>query len=170
MQYRILSLPDPKPSRSLLHQKGEQLAREMLAGVIGDAPDSFIFEKAQRGKPFVRGCSHQFNISHSGNRVLCAVHEGNIGADIERLRPVPQKVFKNICTYAEQQYIGDDPLRFAEVWTRKEAYVKLDGRGLAYGLQNVEVATDKALLPTICDCRVMTKQIDEYVYSIVWKE
>lgn len=169
MQYRIISLTDHKPSRPALHQAGEQLAREMLSQATGNPPDCFVFEKAQRGKPFVRGCSHQFNISHSGDHVLCAIHAGEIGVDIERIRPVPQKVFKNVCTPAEQQYIGNDPIRFAEIWTRKEAYAKLDGRGLAYGLQNIEVATAAALCPTIYDCSVMTAHIEGYVYSIIWK-
>lgn len=149
---------------------GEQLARRMLSAAVGQPPERFCIDRDSAGKPYWVGGNLFFNYSHSKDRLLCAVHTAPVGADIEKIGDYRDRVARRVCTPAEYRYIGKDPVRFSEVWTRKEAYAKYTGRGLSYGLQNIPVATEAALTPQILGCAVLTAQAEGYVFSIVWEE
>ena len=58
------------------------------------APLSFF-----KGKPYIIG-TNQFNISHSGNLIVCAFSESKIGIDIEKIRNVNIENFRS--------YFSDD--------------------------------------------------------------
>ena len=79
-------------------------------------------------------------------------------------------VMRRICTTGECAYIGSDAVRFTEVWTRKEAFSKLDGRGLSIGPLTVPTADENGLFPRVCGCAVQTAVFGDYVFSIVWKD
>ena len=95
------------------------------------------------GKPYILDTDVQFNLSHSGDMVMCAVCEGPVGTDIEKMRPVSRRVPPRIMSAEEKRIYdksGDKDAMFFAVWTLKEAYIKYTGRGLsdtigaAYGL------------------------------------
>jgi len=124
---------------------GEMLARKAIAEWCGVAPESITFGIEEHGKPYAKDLAVEFNISHSGNMVVCAVDDKPIGIDIEQIRPIDLTVAKRICTDKELLYIfGHTPTeqdftyttdtetltRFFELWTAKEAYGKLIGKGL----------------------------------------
>lgn len=169
MQFRIQRLQTTDTSHAAQHAAGEALAAEMLSEACGVPADAIVFHRDGNGKPYT-DLPLQFSISHTDDRVFCAVHPRAVGADIERIRPPRAGVVRRVCQPAEAAYVGDDPRRFAEVWTRKEAYAKLDGRGLAFGLQNIETADENGLTPTVCGCKVITAETDGYIYTVVWKE
>lgn len=154
---------------SLAETDGETLARRMLAEETGLSPAALRIRRAANGKPFVENAPVCFSISHSGGLVLCAVHDKPVGADIEKITLRPA-VMRRVCTPAECAYIGDDAVRFTEVWTRKEAFSKLDGRGLSIGLISVPTADGGGLFPRVCGCTVKTAVLGDYVLSIVWKD
>lgn len=160
MEYRLLTVKEGEN----LSIMGHALAKEMLSQ---KAPSDITFQKTVRGKPYLADSEWQFNISHSGNKVLCGIHNGAVGVDIERPRPYNDRVAKRVCTPAEYAYIGGDAVRFLEVWTRKEAYAKLIGKGLSASLKTIEVASDTALHKEIYGCDVITKVQDGYIYSII---
>ncbi len=174
MQYEIREVsglsPDmtPRQKRTLMSAAGEQLAKEMLSSVTGVPPENLTIVRDRGGKPHLLGQDLHFNISHSGNRVLCAVHTSPIGVDIEQPGCYRDRVARRVCTPEEYAYINGDPVRFLEVWTRKEAYAKLTGRGLALKLKSVAVAGSDGLLPEIHGAYVFTAQQDGYVFSIVY--
>ena len=74
-----------------------------------------------------------FNISHTDGRVIAALTDApKIGIDIERIRSIDPKEFYRVFTDEEVVYIGSGDnyqLRFFEIWTKKEAVMKADGRG-----------------------------------------
>ena len=93
----------------------------------------------------------EFNISHSGDLVVCAVDDKPVGIDVEQIRPMDMKVAKYICKDKELIYIwGYEPCkddfimtsnseiltRFFEVWTKKEATGKCIGIG-AVDVKNI---------------------------------
>ena len=160
MQYEI---------QPLANGSGEQLARRMLSAATGLPPDAVSILRDRNGKPYWQGGELYFNYSHSGDRLLCAVHTAPVGADIEKLGAYRERVARRVCTPAEYRYIAGDAVRFLEVWTRKEAYAKYTGRGLSIGLRNIAVATETALTPTVGNCAVLTAQQDGYVFSVVWE-
>ncbi len=124
---------------------GEMLARQAIARWCNVPEETVVFNIGNHGKPFALGLSVEFNISHSGNMVACAVADTPIGIDIEQIRPVHLSIAKRIFTQEELRSlfgyaptaadfakIPDDAmlLRFFEIWTAKEAYGKCVGTGL----------------------------------------
>ena len=80
----------------------------------------------------------QFNLSHSGTKVLAAVSLEEVGVDVELIRPVTRlpALTARYMSPAEQLAIeqaSDDQrmTTFFRLWTRKEAVVKLIGTGFA---------------------------------------
>lgn len=115
---------------------GEMLARKAIAKWCGVTPGSIAFGIKEHGKPYAKDLAVEFNISHSGDIVVCAVDDKPIGIDIEQIRPIDLTVAKRICTDEELLYLfGHTPTeqnftyttdtkiltRFFELWTAKEA-------------------------------------------------
>ncbi len=88
----------------------------------------------EHGKPYLKDSKNIFfNISHCRYGVVCAVAEHEIGVDIQDIRPFRDSVPKKVFCDEEQKYIdtADDKNRaFAHIWSKKEAYFKMLGRGL----------------------------------------
>lgn len=94
------------------------------------------FCKKAQGKPYlVNNPSFEFNISHTKNAIFLAFGETPVGVDIERDRIIRPEIVHRFFLQNEQAYIfSQTPLknqRIIEVWTRKEAYTKLTGKGMA---------------------------------------
>ena len=122
---------------------GEMLARRAGCGV---PEERIVFATRPDGKPFARGLPAEFNVSHSGNLAVCAADARPVGIDVEELRPVDLKIAKRVCAAGELEYLfgrapapsdfvhTEDPAlleRFYTLWTRKEAFVKCGGEGIA---------------------------------------
>lgn len=115
------------------------LARRMIAQWCGVDEASIVFDQNQHGKPHAVGLAVAFNVSHSGDFVVCAVDSDPVGIDVERMRPVSIGLAEHVCTPEELDYvlggetaIGDENAvrRFFEVWTAKEAWFKYLGTGI----------------------------------------
>ncbi len=92
------------------------------------------------GKPEAPGVF--FSLSHSGGYALLAVSDGDVGADLERVRPAPERVSARVFTPEEQRWLEagcDHDARFFTLWTLKEALLKACGRGLTLPLQSRNV-------------------------------
>lgn len=106
------------------------LCRDVLAAESGLPRAQIRILRTPAGKPFCPAPALHFNLSHSGELVGMAVSSREIGLDLERLRPVRLDAAKRIAAPAELSYIGEDPIRFLQIWTLKEAYFKCIGTGL----------------------------------------
>jgi 4'-phosphopantetheinyl transferase len=86
-----------------------------------------------------------FNISHSGNRVIgCATLNGKVGIDIELMKPVDLN-YDDYFTATEQQNIRNakkPDTEFFTYWTRKEALLKAVGTGVYTPLLDIDVSAD----------------------------
>jgi 4'-phosphopantetheinyl transferase len=84
-----------------------------------------------------------FNISHSGNRVVCALSTtGRVGIDIEAIKPLSFADFQTQFTAREWLAIrgaADPVAAFYRFWTAKESLIKADGRGLGIPLLQLDV-------------------------------
>jgi 4'-phosphopantetheinyl transferase len=101
-------------------------------------------------KPFLPGGPY-FNISHSGNRVVCLMSkEKEVGIDIEYAADdVSFDDFQKQFTHAEWSGIcsaNAPKYKFYQLWTAKESVIKADGRGLNIPLQHVDVSTAQMVL------------------------
>ncbi len=127
-----------------------------LKTVCGIVPHPQDFDLGGRGKPFLKKRPDvHFNISHSGNMAMCALHTAPVGADIEKVRTVGAGVAKRIMTEAEhQRYMHTDDKRrlFFQIWTLKEAYIKYLGTGLGLALNSITACPDGSDVLTDTGC------------------
>jgi 4'-phosphopantetheinyl transferase len=126
--------------------------RALLAGYAGVAPASLAFRLGSHGKPALDGpaasAGLEFNISHSGDLALCAVTRARaVGVDVEAFRPdfATSEVARRFFAPAEVAGLealppGERMEAFFACWTRKEAYIKARGTGIALGLDRFEVS------------------------------
>jgi 4'-phosphopantetheinyl transferase len=125
--------------------------RLILARYTGDAPDRLRFAYGAHGKPGLApspGSDLRFNVSHSDGIALCAVARGReIGVDVERLRPLPraERIAERFFSLPERAALRGLPEEqrleaFFTCWTRKEAYIKARGDGLAHPLDQFVVS------------------------------
>lgn len=99
----------------------------------------------EHGKPQIE--EFYFNLSHSGNMVLCAVSEKPVGCDIEKIETPTLRIAKRFFTEKENEYLENiEENKMAEeffrLWTMKEAYVKMTGEGLTCSLKEFEIQID----------------------------
>lgn len=131
------------------HLFGKLLLRNALIeyGFSKDILDHLRFND---NKPFIDG-NINFNISHSGTRIVCVVsREIELGVDLEhKTSQIDPDAFKQVFSQAEWEYLmsaeGNLDL-FYRLWTRKEAVIKADGRGLAIPLGKVDILNDSIIL------------------------
>ncbi len=129
----------------------DALARRMLAEVLGCRTAEVEFSYTETGKPYLKNGGLHFSISHSEDLVAVAIADKPIGVDIEKIRTViPRTAKKYFCGDERLYLFGHEPrdvdydsvptpdvlVRFFEIWTAKEAYLKADGEGLS-GLRHV---------------------------------
>jgi 4'-phosphopantetheinyl transferase len=121
-----------------------ELALDCLATLAGVDRQSMLFGVGPHGKPFLTGSPWRFNFSHShGVRLLALARAVEVGVDVERVRPLRRRaaLLQRCFTTSEQQRLADAPDReLLRHWAAKEALVKAIGRGIAYGLRNIEIA------------------------------
>ena len=144
------------------HQRRYQVChgvvRFILGGYLGCRPADVEFRHGPRGKPFIEGQALDFNISHSGNLALVAVGTRPLGVDVEKLRrleslsQIAERHFSSLeCDVLNRLEGGARELGFYRCWTRKEAYIKALGEGLAMALDSFDVCLDKE--PSLLACR-----------------
>lgn len=96
-------------------------------------------------RPYIDG-SPDFNISHSGDHVICCGAEtGMVGIDIQAVSPIHLDEYPDYFTKNEWHYINDHTDRytgFFNLWTRKEAILKAIGTGFHTPLDSVDVVED----------------------------
>ncbi|MBR5539735.1 MAG: 4'-phosphopantetheinyl transferase superfamily protein [Clostridia bacterium] len=117
--------------------------------LLGEVSGEIAFK--ENGKPYFKDVPLYFSISHSGNTVICAISDREIGADVEKVREIPRGVAMRFFTERERQ------CDFFEIWTKKEAYGKCIG----------DMA--KAFATDVCDLSFYTERDKEYAIAVYEK-
>lgn len=130
---------------------------------------SLDYRYGEAGKPYFKDLPYYFNLSHSGNYVLCALSDVEIGADIQQhcgknVEKLAQRFFSEHETVALEQAGEEREKLFYKLWTRKEAYGKLTGKGIA-GVLEVDLLPKTVLLE---DRRLVWEEEDIEDYSIAF--
>lgn len=124
--------------------------RILLSRYLCLPPQEITFTCGRHGKPSLAGepqTGLRFNLSHSGALGLLAVARGReAGIDLEQQRPVDDLLLFAERNFAAREYADLRALpasaqteAFFAYWTRKEAYLKACGAGLALSPDQVEV-------------------------------
>lgn len=123
-----------EPAKKLSAAAG-MLARRGISNYFGIDPKEISFRSGKNGKPYADGLDIHFSLSHSGNLAVCAISDKPVGIDVEKIRDVNMGVAQKCFTDREQYYVFSDKRkmqkRFFEIWTKKEAYAKRLGMGVA---------------------------------------
>ncbi|HZP83813.1 MAG TPA: 4'-phosphopantetheinyl transferase superfamily protein [Chthonomonadaceae bacterium] len=129
---------------------GRGLLRALLSAYLGIPARRIAFTYGPRGKPALSeacGCDLTFNVSHSHDLALYAITRARrIGVDIERIRELDvEGVAARFFSPAEIAALRalpaqERPAAFFRCWTRKEAFVKARGDGLALPLNQFDVS------------------------------
>jgi 4'-phosphopantetheinyl transferase len=132
----------------LLHLFGQLLLLEALTefqpGIVN--PFDFLYYNTY-GRPYVSELI-DFNISHSGEYVVCAIGQHTrLGIDIEKIKPVAFTDFETVMTSDEWKIIkssNNQTKFFFTYWVIKESVIKADSRGLSIPLRNIIIDTTHA--------------------------
>ncbi|MBR5235825.1 MAG: 4'-phosphopantetheinyl transferase superfamily protein [Clostridia bacterium] len=121
---------------------------------LGISAYSLSFGK--HGKPYLKGQNHLFfNLSHSGTVAVCAFFNREVGVDIQKMKPVSQKLMKKVTSEEEFAYFMtldevEQQEKFARLWTVKESYMKYSGTGLSLAPAKLTVTFGESVSIT-CD-------------------
>lgn len=125
--------------------------RSILARYLEVEPAAIEFRYGAHGKPSLAespgGRDVRFNLSHSYGWALHAFAVGReVGVDVERIRPETDimGVARHSFSPVEVEALtslpeGQRREAFFNCWTRKEAFIKAHGEGIALGLSRFDV-------------------------------
>lgn len=113
-------------------------------------PYNKILKHTEYNKPYFDDDKIQFNISHSGEIVVCALSdEHELGIDIEIVTDVTLTDFRSQLTENEWKKItlsANKNDSFFEYWAQKEAVIKTHGHGLSIPLTSFEILENKTVI------------------------
>ena len=138
----------PHPQYQFVVTRG--ILRMLLSRYVGIPPAQLHFETQAQGKPFLMAASSfpiQFNVAHTRGMALIALTTQHaVGIDVEWIdrkvqdRDIAERYFSS----GESAYLASlkPTLRthqFFWYWTAKEAYLKMQGKGISEGLAQCEL-------------------------------
>ena len=92
----------------------------------------------ENGKPYLVDCPNvQFNLSHSGERVMGVISPYEVGCDVEIIKGDRGRLAERFFLPEESAWIKHfetleaQSEAFYRLWTLKECYMKVTGRGLS---------------------------------------
>lgn len=117
-------------------------------------PQDIILERDEYGKPHILNSDVDIGITHTEGLAAVAVStDGRIGIDAEKIyKKDPMPLAKRFFAENEVAYVenaDDAALAFTKIWTEKEAYVKMLGKGLSVALSSFDVTKNIAHFETL---------------------
>lgn len=118
--------------RSLL---GELMVRLEIMEDLHIKNEDIHFYYNSYGKPFLKGLkNYHFNISHSGEWVVCVFNQSPIDLEIAS-RFFAKKEYDDLMERREEERLS----YFYDLWTVKESYIKALGKGLTIPLNSFSI-------------------------------
>ena len=130
---------------------GRGVLRQLLSQYLGTKPEEFKLSYGAYGKPALGGEHEEsrlrFNMSHSHEVALFAFAEDReLGVDVEHIRTdfASEEVARRFFSRREVETFNalpqhDQVAGFFKCWTRKEAFIKVIGKGLSQPLDKFDV-------------------------------
>ena len=127
---------------------GELLARATLSSTFKLANSDIRFQYSEHKKPYLENQRDMyFNISHSGEWVVCALSRKEVGVDVEKIRKINFNIARRFFSADEVGHLFSLPEKqqldyFFDLWTLKESYLKTLGTGLTKPLSSFTVSEE----------------------------
>jgi 4'-phosphopantetheinyl transferase len=136
--------------------------RHLLAVELSCAPLEVPIVTDGRGKPRIGSSDLTFSAARTADVALFAISWSmELGVDIEAVRPAAEidGIVRRMMSPAEQRALKSlsssaRRVAFFDCWTRKEAYGKAIGAGLAYPLREIDLWRVGSGPVTVSGCRV----------------
>lgn len=141
-----------------LLKHGKDKNRSLGAGVLLDhaltayglRERSVEYEIGEWGKPCLKYYPDiHFSLSHSGDYAICSIGDKPVGNDIEYVRQGRLKVADRFFTKEELDWLyaakdeEEQTQRMFRIWTMKESFLKVTGRGMSLPLQDFSIRVDE---------------------------
>lgn len=104
------------------------------------------YDVGEQGKPYFRyNPEIHFSLSHSGDYAICSIGAHETGNDIEHIKSGRERVAKRFFATEELDWIYEtqDPRerdnRIFRIWTMKESFLKVTGRGMSLSLKDFTI-------------------------------
>jgi 4'-phosphopantetheinyl transferase len=126
--------------------------RTLLGKRLGLAAASVRLSSTTYGKPVLAApldtSGIAFSLSHAGDLTVYAFASNmSVGVDVESIRMIDNADRVARIAFSPREYatyerlpVGDKPMAFLNCWTRKEAFVKATGTGLAHSHASFDVS------------------------------
>ena len=124
---------------------GDVLIRVLICDHLGLHNSDIFFSYNEFGKPSLEyDTAFDFNLSHSGKWVACAIDTSPLGIDVECIRDIDFSIAERFFSHIEygdiMERVGNSRLEyFYDLWTLKESYIKARGMGLSIPLSSFTI-------------------------------
>lgn len=140
----------------LKHEKDKN--RSLGAGILLDhalmtcglRERSVEYEIGKWGKPSLKYHPEiHFSLSHSGDYAICSIGDKPVGNDIEFVKQGRLKVADRFFTEEELDWLygaredEERTKRMFRIWTMKESFLKVTGRGMSLSLSDFTIHVDE---------------------------
>ncbi len=158
MFFSLLGLIEEEERKRILHYRfwqdrqrsllGHLLSRYAVMKEYNLTNKDIRIRRHTYGKPYIKDYSQiHYNISHSGEWIVCAVDSSIVGIDVQEHRGAKSSLAKYYFSPREQNYLfslGKDKqsVAFYNLWSMKEAYIKATGRGLSQPLDKFSIVQE----------------------------
>lgn len=101
-----------------------------------------VFSLNMYEKPtIISPIEQEYNVSHAGSWIVAVISMLPVGIDVEVIKPIDMAVahrfFSPIeCSQLAELTLDQQLIRFYELWTLKESYIKAVGKGLSIPLNS----------------------------------
>lgn len=142
--------------------------------------EELIYGYGEYDKPYLKNIDIKYNISHSGEYVICILSNKEVGCDIEVIKEANLDVAKRFFSTDEYKQIINSSNandEFYRLWVIKESYLKYKGTGIkdinnidTTGLfikeYNIDGYKCAVCLDSDIDLELSDTTINHYLYKI----
>ena len=175
---KLLELVDERRRKKVIrYLQPDDRKRSLGAGIIirkilnENGFSESDLKYSENEKPIVDGLF--FNVSHAGDYVVGVSSDCEVGCDIEKNSEAPLEIAEHYFYSTELEYIRaakDKNKAFFTLWTLKESYMKMTGKGMSLALDAFEVlpAEEGFVLGKSSEknCFFKTMEFDGYIFSV----
>lgn len=148
--YRQQKIAILRNDRDRNRSLGAGLLLDHGLAVYGLQERSVEYDIGQWGKPALKYHPEIcFSLSHSGDYAICTIGDRPVGNDIEHVREGRLKVANRFFAEEELAWLyeaeteGERTGRMFRLWTMKESFLKVIGRGMSLSLKDFVIRMDE---------------------------
>lgn len=155
-----------------IKRKDSVCAKSLLCTVLKEKflLTDFLIRNHKNGKPYIVDSPLHFNLSHSGNYVLCLCGDEQVGCDIQVMKEYNERIVKRFFTESEFLMLNKSESKsrdFTRLWALKECILKFKGDGISGGLDTYDFSDfyhNKSF--SAFGLEFLVTESDDYVISV----